>query len=88
MKTLPTMTIHRTIYGHGEPRRVAVSLPYVSIIASEPHYTAPPPPPPSLPGERRAPAMTARIRRARGRDPEPPSRDFERVLQRIERGGV
>jgi hypothetical protein len=64
-------------------------LPYVSIIADEKRYQPPPPEPPSLPGEGRTPAMTSRvIRKALGRDPEPPDADYERALRRIERGGV
>lgn len=69
----------------GEPRTVAISLPFVSAIAGKKHYQPPPAPPtPSFPGERRAPAMTERrIRLALGREPERPDPQFDAVMARI-----
>src|SRR5262245_58165062 len=85
----PTLTYYARSFGpNGYARPVAITLPFVSAIADVAHYAAPQPPPPSLPGERRGPAMTDRaIRKALGRDPEPPDPAFEAVMRRIEREG-
>jgi hypothetical protein len=89
MRSIPTMTFHATRFGpNGNARSIAISLPFVGCISDEPHYRAPPPPPPSLPGERRAPAMTGRVIRKVLGKPEPHDAAFEHVLRRIERGGV
>jgi len=60
---------HHTSPKGGRPRTIAVTLPFVTCFSDDKHYTAPPKAPPA----ERAPPMTARvIRRALGRDPEPP----------------
>jgi hypothetical protein len=70
-------------------------LPYITCIAEDPRYTAPPSPPQLSKfeqREQRSRPMTGRvIRRALGRDPEPPMSQqdcYEAVMRRIEREGV
>ena len=40
----PTMTYYSTVISrNGNPQRISVTLPYITAIASDPHYAAPPP---------------------------------------------
>lgn len=81
MRTTPTLTYHATIYGHGNTRRVAVSLPYIACIADDPHYATPPPPPEPEPPTMTRPSRWSKklIRRTMGRDRETTARLLNRI---------
>ena len=85
------MTYYAVRYGpNGQPRSVAVSLPWVSIIADERHYQPQAKPAPI----ERGPAMTDRvIRKALARDRKQAAQalnqlSFELTLRRIIREGA
>jgi len=92
----PKLTYFATAYNrNGTERRVTISLPYVSIIASEPHYTAPAPvPEPQRVAIERPPGWSEKlIRRSLGRDRKRTERMINRAgyaatLRRIDGGGV
>jgi hypothetical protein len=87
--TTRMLTLYARSFGpNGNPRSTAISLPFVGCISDEKHYQPPPAPPPSLPSERSQRMTDKLIRRALGRPAEKPDPAFERVLHRIERGGV
>jgi hypothetical protein len=91
----PTLTYRTVHYGqNGNPRAVAISLPFISCIADDRRYTAPPPEPELSDFEKReriTPRLTVQsIRSALGK-PEPVTDDqrrYEAALRRIEREGV
>ena len=80
MRAIATLTYTATIYGpNGHVRTVAITLPYISIIADDPHYTAAPPRPAPLASERSQHMTEQYIRRALGRDREQAARALNRV---------
>jgi hypothetical protein len=94
--TTPTLTYTAVAYGpNGNARRITVSLPYVSIIASEPHYAAPPPLPElELLAIERPPRWSEKlIRRTLGKDRKRSAKlrnqlSYRAALRRIDKRGV
>jgi hypothetical protein len=93
--TPPTLTYTATIYGHGNARRVSISLPYIACIADDPHYREPLPEPEPEPPEMTRPSRWSKklIRRTMGRDRENTAKlrnqiGYQAVLRRIDGGGV
>jgi hypothetical protein len=94
--TTPTLTYTAKVYGpNGNARRVSVSLPFISCIASDARYAAPPPElEPELLSIERPPRWSEKlIRRTLGKDRKRNARLVNRLgyaatVRRIDGGGV
>ena len=93
--TPPTLTYFATAYNsQGQPSAAsAITLPYITAIADDPHYTAPPPEPePERLAIERPPRWSEKlIRRTLGRDRKQTARmlnriGYEATMRRIDRG--
>jgi len=92
----PTLTYFSTAYTrNGTERRLAISLPFISSIADDPHYTAPAAlPEPERVAIERAPRWSEKlIRRSLGKDRKHTERlvnriGYEATVRRIERDGA
>ena len=92
----PTMTYYSTVISrNGNPQRISVTLPYITAIASDPHYAEPPPlpEPEQLPLERPLRWSEKLIRRTLGKDRKHTARlrtqfAYAATVRRIEREGA